>query len=378
MRDVQKLESLGVMAGGIAHDFNNLLMVILGNADLALLRLPPESPVRGNLDDIGRAARQAADLCRQMLAYSGKGRFVLETLDLSAVVREMAHILRVSISKKATLRHEFPEHLPAVEADASQIRQVVLNLLTNASEALGDQSGVISITTGSQMCDRAFLAGSILGADAVEGLYVFLEVSDTGCGMDAATLERIFDPFFSTKFTGRGLGLAAVLGIVRGHKGVLRVYSELGKGSRFEVLLPVAGRPQVREKRAPGTEAWRGTGTILLIDDEEMVRTTVREMLTWLGFDVLVAADGQEAIETFRARAETVTCILLDLTMPRMSGEETFREFRRIRQEVPVILCSGYNEQDVTQRFVGQGLAGFVQKPYTLANLQEALQRVLG
>jgi PAS domain S-box-containing protein len=379
IRQVQKLESLGLLAGGIAHDFNNLLMAILGNADLALQVLPVEISARSNLEEIVQVSRRAADLCRQMLAYSGKGRFVVEKLDLSEVVREMAHMLQVSVSKKATLHCSLVDRLPAIEADVTQVRQVVMNLITNASEALTDESGVIAVTTGCMDCDRASLSVSVLGAEASAGRYVFCEVSDTGCGMDAAMQKRIFDPFFSTKFAGRGLGLAAVLGIVRGHRGVIQVDSKPGRGSTFRVLFPAStGVAPPPAARARTDNAWRGHGTVLLVDDEERVRSVSRRMLEAIGFHVLTAADGEMALELFRTHADAVTCVILDLTMPHMGGEEAFDELRRIRADVPIILSSGYNEQEVTQRFVGGGLAGFIQKPYAVAGLREVLRRVVG
>jgi PAS domain S-box-containing protein len=238
MLHMQKLESLGVLAGGIAHDFNNLLMAIMGHTDLARTELSPGSPVREHLEEVEKASRRAADLCRQMLAYSGKGRFVVESLDLGEVVKEMADMLGTSISKKAILRYHFSPDLPRIEADASQIRQVVMNLIINASEAIGENPGIISLATGAMECDRAYLRGIGEGNELPEGRYVYIEVTDTGSGMDKETRKKIFDPFFTTKFTGRGLGLAAVLGIVRGHRGTIKVYSEMGKGSTFKVLLP--------------------------------------------------------------------------------------------------------------------------------------------
>ena len=247
MREVQKLESLGVLAGGIAHDFNNLLMSILGRADLALFSLSETSPACQHLEEIIRASHRAADLCRQMLAYSGKGRFVIGRFDMSEIVREMGEMLNVSISKNAMMQYSLAEGLPPVEVDATQIRQVVMNLITNASEALGDGQGIISVKTGVMECDEACLSGSYLDDKLPGGTYVYLEVSDTGCGMDSETLTRIFDPFFSKKFTGRGLGLAAVLGIVRGHKGAIKIYSEVGKERplRFCCLL-WNGNPVIR------------------------------------------------------------------------------------------------------------------------------------
>ena len=378
MRHVQQLESLGVLAGGIAHDFNNMLMSVLGNADLALSTVDHSHPVRSFVDDIKTASQRAAELCNQMLAYAGKGRFVLDRLDLSHVVREMGHILQVSVSKNAALRYELANDLPPVEADASQIRQVVMNLITNATDAVGDTPGVVSVKTGQMRCEEDYLSTLLLGEELAAGSYVFLEVADTGIGMDEATQERIFDPFFTTKFTGRGLGLAATLGIVRGHQGGIKLYSEPGEGTTFKVLLSVAtGDAEIAEADSRQPATWSGSGTILLVDDEPQVRKVASTMLRRLGFEVIEAADGQEAIERFREDPEGITCVLLDLTMPRMGGEEAFRQLRSIRDDVRVVLSSGYNEQEITQRFAGKDHAGFIQKPYTTARLKEALQAVL-
>ncbi len=378
MQQVQKLESLGVLAGGIAHDFNNLLMAVLGNAGLALLDLPPAHPARENLSAIETASRRAADLCRQMLAYAGKGRFVVQALDLNAVIREMTHLLDVSISKKVALRYRLADNLPAVEADASQMRQVIMNLITNASEAIGERSGVISITTAAMECDREYLSEMPYAEGLEPGPYVSVEVADTGCGMDEATKARIFDPFFTTKFTGRGLGLAAVLGIVRGHRGAVKVYSEPGQGSTFKVLLPASAQPAQEESARAGTGGWKGSGKALLVDDEETVRVVGQRMLERLGFEVVCAGNGAEALAIFRERPGDFVCVILDLTMPHMDGEETFRELRRVRPDVCVVLSSGYNEQEVTQRFAGKGLAGFIQKPYQIDALAQALRKALG
>jgi len=378
MLHAQKLESLGVLAGGIAHDFNNLLMAIMGHTDLALAGLSPVSPVRKHLEEVEKASRRAADLCRQMLAYSGKGRFVIESLDLGEVVKEMANMLAMSISKKANIQFRFSPDLPRIEADASQIRQVVMNLIINASEAIGDNPGILSLATGAMECDRDYLRGIGEGDELPEGRYVFLEVTDTGTGMDKEMRKKIFDPFFTTKFTGRGLGLAAVLGIVRGHRGTIKVYSEVGKGSTFKVLFPATGKAaiSVNGPKVPN-EGWKGTGTVLLADDEEMVRQVGVGMLESLGFRVLTATDGQEAVEVFRTHMDEIRCVVLDLTMPRMDGEETFREIRRLHPGARVILTSGYNEQQVTQRFAGGGLSGFIQKPYKLNDFRSKLHQVL-
>jgi len=377
MQHAQKLESLGVLAGGIAHDFNNILLVILGHADLALMRLSPASPARDNLHQIELAAQRAADLARQMLAYSGKGRFVVEALDLGEIITEMTHMLEVSISKKVLLRLNLAQGLPAVRVDVTQVRQVLMNLVINASEAIGEGSGVVAITTGAMQCDRAYLAETWLDEQLPEGTYVFMEVADTGCGMDRETMSRLFDPFFTTKFTGRGLGMAAVLGIVRGHKGAIKVYSEPGKGTLFKVLFPVGqGHAEALPEKAASQEAWQGSGTILLVDDEETVRALGAEMLQSLGFSVLTAKNGCEALEMFRVNM-AIKAVILDLTMPEMDGEETFRELRQMNSEVRVVMSSGYNEQEVSQRFFGKGVAGFIQKPYRLVELEAVLRGTL-
>jgi len=375
LRQVQKLESLGVLAGGIAHDFNNILMAIIGNADLALMRIDQASPARENLAQIGKAATRAADLAKQMLAYSGKGRFSVESIDLNEVLEDMLHLLEISISKKAVLRLNLQDSLPPVEADATQIRQIVMNLIINASEAIGDASGVIAITTGALECTREYLKDVWLDEKIQEGSYLFLEVSDSGCGMEKETLAKLFDPFFTTKFTGRGLGMAAVLGIIRGHKGAIKVYSEAGKGTTFKVLLPVSGRAAVRTRDAAGSDGWRGSGVVLLADDEATVRGIGKEMLQELGFTVVTANDGREAVALFKASPE-VAFVVLDLTMPVMDGEQCFRELRVHNPEVKVVMSSGYNEQEVAQQFVGKGVAGFIQKPYHLSTLREAIRKI--
>jgi PAS domain S-box-containing protein len=378
VQHVQKLESLGVLAGGIAHDFNNLLMAILGNADLAQFELPAGSPAKGNIVEIEKASRRAAELCRQMLAYSGRGKFVVESLDLSAIVEEMAYMLEISVSRKAILKYHFADEVPPVDADASQIRQIIMNLVTNASEAIGDRSGVISISTGAMECDRHYLAETYLDENLAEGLYSYIEVCDTGCGMTAETKSKLFDPFYTTKFTGRGLGLSAVLGIVRGHHGAIKVYSEVGKGTTIKVLFPVTGGIVFDAAAKEASGSWVGEGAVLLVDDEESVRAVGASMLKRLGFEVLTACDGREALEVFQENANSIVCVLLDLTMPHLDGEQTFRELRRVNKDVCVILSSGYNEQDVIQRFVGKNLAGFMQKPYKMDALRTKLKEVLG
>lgn len=378
IQHVQKLESLGVLAGGIAHDFNNLLMAILGNTDLALMETSKVSSVYDNLQAIRTASMRAADLCRQMLAYSGKGKFVIEQINLNELVHEMTHMLQVSISKKAVLRFNHADILPAIEADATQVRQIIMNLVINASDAIGERSGVISITTGAMECDREYLAETFIDEKLPEGIYTYLEIADTGCGMDRDTIFKMFDPFFTTKFTGRGLGMAAVLGIVRGHHGGIKVYSEPSKGTTIKMLFPVSERSEHLHNTDQVTDdRWDGTGLILLVDDEETVRAVGRQMLEAIGFSVITAEDGREAVEIFKEQEEHITCVLMDLTMPHMDGVEAFRELRRLKSSIRVILSSGYNQQEVTQQFVGKGLAGFIQKPFLLNQLRNVLHSVL-
>ena len=374
----QKLESLGILAGGIAHDFNNLLMGILGNAGLALMELPPESPVRRTLERLETAAIRAAELTNQLLAYSGRGKFVVEPVNLNILIEEMVNLLQAAVPKNVLLRLDLAQGISLIEGDATQLRQVIMNLIINASEAIGDRSGAITVATGMAMVDRSYLSGTYMDEDMPEGSYTFIEVSDTGCGMDEKTKARIFDPFFTTKFTGRGLGLAAVLGIVRGHMGTLKVYSEPGRGSTFKVLFPSLG--EVRRGQESSEAAGSGaepTGCILVVDDEETVRTVVKIALEKSGFRTSVACDGREALEIFRRNDGAFDLVLLDMTMPHMNGEETFREFRRIRPDVKVILSSGYNEMDAVNRFSGKGLAGFIQKPYRTVDLVAKVRRVV-
>ncbi|MGD0091049.1 MAG: PAS domain S-box protein [Planctomycetota bacterium] len=373
----QKLESLGVLAGGIAHDFNNILQAILGNTELAAYQLASSSPARPYLQNMESACRRAAGLCQQMLAYSGKGRFVVEALGLNDVVRDMTHILEVAISKKAVLKYNLADNLPAIEADANQVRQVFMNLITNASEALGEANGVIAVTTGALEVEQAYLAETYVAENLPAGLYVYAEVADSGCGMKPEVKQRMFEPFFTTKFTGRGLGMAAVLGIMRGHRGAIKVYSEPGKGTAIKVLFPASKKAAAGQERAENEALWRGSGMVLVVDDEPAILATATAMLQLLGFQVLTASDGRKALEVYRAHPGGIACVLLDLTMPNLDGEETFRELRRMDPNAHVIITSGYNEQEVTQRFAGKGAAGFIQKPYQMATLRAKLRAAL-
>ncbi|HIE41131.1 MAG TPA: PAS domain-containing sensor histidine kinase, partial [Candidatus Aenigmarchaeota archaeon] len=378
IQQTQKLESLGVLAGGIAHDFNNILTGVLGNAGLAQLSLSPASPALNNIKKIETSAQRAAELCNQLLAYSGKGKFVVQPVNLNHIVEEMIHLLEVSISKKAVLKYNLAKNLPAVDADITQIRQVIMNLIINASDAIDKKSGIITITTGAMECDSQYLTKTFLDDELKQGVYIYLEVSDTGHGMEEESKNKIFDPFFTTKFTGRGLGLAAVLGIMRGHKGAIKVYSELGKGTTFKILLPSSTKSASKiSKHVSKGLKWRGEGIVLVADDEETIRAVGRETLEYAGFNVITAADGREALEKFRENYDKIILVLLDMTMPHLSGEEVFREIRRIRPTIKVILSSGYNEQEATNGFVGKGLAGFLQKPYRPQQLIDTVRTII-
>ncbi|MEA2545695.1 MAG: two-component system, cell cycle sensor histidine kinase and response regulator CckA [Chloroflexota bacterium] len=374
--EVQKLESLGVLAGGIAHDFNNLLVAILGNASLALLDLPEDSPARQSIADIEVASQRAGELARQMLAYSGRSRFQVEPIELGELVRELMTLLQVSIGKSVVIKLDLSKEPIIVDADAAQLRQVVMNLVINAADAIGDRSGFVTIRVGRLRADAAYLADVHPEAELAAGHYAALEVSDTGMGMDTATQARIFDPFFTTKFTGRGLGLAAVLGIVRGHGGALRVYSEIGRGSTFRIVLPLSASSPAPVEDAD--EVWFGTGRVLAVDDDAMVRSVARRLLQSFGLTVVEAAGGREAIDCFAADPDAIDAILLDLTMPDVGGAEVVREVRAIRPDVPIVLMSGYHEDEAGAAFDGDGLAGFVQKPFTPADLAKRMRVALG
>ncbi|SEA00794.1 PAS domain S-box-containing protein [Desulfuromusa kysingii] len=375
MIQTQKLESLGVLAGGIAHDFNNLLAAIMGHAELTKRRLLPESPAIENLKQIEKAAERAADLAKQMLAYSGKGKFVTEILDINNLLEEMLHMIEVSISKNIVLRLNPYLLLPSINADATQIRQIVMNLVINAAEAIGEKSGVISISTGCMHCDEKYLKNIWLEENLRGGLYVYLEVADTGIGMAKETLSKLFDPFFTTKFTGRGLGMSAVMGIVRGHKGALKVYSEVGKGTTFKILLPASEKPAEVFNADRDKDSWVGSGKILLVDDEETVRGIGVEMLKELGFDPLTANDGKEALEVFKNNPD-ISLVILDMTMPKMGGEQCYRELKLLNPDIRVIISSGYSEYEISQKFIGKGVSGFVQKPYTFSVLQKTIKNL--
>jgi PAS domain S-box-containing protein len=371
--ETQKLESLGVLAGGVAHDFNNLLAVILGNASLALLKLPADSDVRGALEAIKTAAQHGADLPRQMLTYAGKGPAATQPIDLNMLVAEISDLLKASVGKNITLEYNLAPNLPLVDADPGQLRQVVLNLIINATEAIGEHEGRVTLTIDTVHASRTTFANAYFGETLTPGAYVRLTVSDTGRGMDAATQARIFEPFFTTKFIGRGLGLAVLLGIVRSHRGALTVHSTPGQGTTFTILLPAVAVLALPVDVAEAPRLERGSGTVLVIDDEAGVRSIAAELLEAFGFTSLAAADGQAGVAMFNRHADAITAVLLDLTLPGLSSAEICAALRARRPEVPIVLMSGYPEQQVAERLGGVVPAGFLPKPFTATQLQERI-----
>ena len=377
LRQTQKLESLGVLAGGIAHDFNNLLGAMLGNLNLAQVKLPSGAASGRYLENMEGTILKAAELTRQMLAYSGKGSFVVEPMDLNRHVADITHLLAVSISKKVRLEYAFAPSLPPIDADSAQLQQVVMNLITNASEAIGEGGGVITIGTGQREIDFKETETTFAGQGLVPGPYVTLRVSDTGCGMGPDTLARIFDPFFSTKGSGRGLGLSAMLGILRGHQAGIEIRSAPGAGSVFQIhfraSLAMLAEPGQSE---PATLRGRFHGKVLLVDDEAELRLSFAGMLQHLGFEVVSARDGFEALERFRP--DEFALVFMDLTMPRMDGKEAFRQMKLRDPEARVVLASGYSEQEAIEPMLGLRPAGFIQKPFSLKTLTAVLEKALG
>lgn len=381
----QKLESLGILAGGIAHDFNNLLQAILGNMEMAALRLAPDSPPLRYIKHAKHAARHAADLTSRMLAYSGKGHFIIEKLDLNTLVNENATMLRTAVPRSISIDLLTGTELPAINADVAQLQQVVMNLITNAAEAIEEQPGFITLSTGVQFCDQALLAESRLADKPRPGRFVYLEVIDNGIGMDEETQSRIFDPFFTTKFTGRGLGMSAVLGIIKGHGGAMFVDSSPGKGTAIKVAFPAIesttnATEQKRVTAGAETTSSAATpmsGLVLVVDDEKAVLRICVTMVKLCGFRTISATDGADAVSIFRERSDEIDLVLMDLTMPNMDGVAAMHELRRLKPNIKIILSSGFNEQELDERISEQSPSGFIRKPYSMQNLEAELRRVM-
>jgi signal transduction histidine kinase/CheY-like chemotaxis protein len=378
-QQARKFESLGVLAGGMAHDFNNLLTAMLGNASLARSELPPASPAHRYFQQIESAALRAAELCQLMLAYSGKGPDAEEAIDLNALAEEVVPALQAEFGANCVLECALSRPLPPANTDPVQLRQAVRHLVRNAAEAIGERRpGVIRIRTGTRRVDLEFLREPYLSPALAPGEYIFFEISDDGGGLTPEIQAHLFEPFFTSKTGHHGLGLVAALGFARSHGGAIKAASEPGRGSTFTLFLPLlaseTSHPSSHYEPAPG---WRSAGKLLVIDDEESVRSIVIRMLENLGFTPLVAGDGPEGLRLFGEHASSLRAVLLDLSMPRMDGEETFRELRRLDAKVPVILMSGFSEKDLADRFKDQERPGFLQKPFEREKLQACLHGIL-
>jgi signal transduction histidine kinase len=379
LRHAQKLESLGLLAGGVAHDFNNLLTGILGNASLVVDIQKPEPAVRGMLEEIIRAGERAADLTRQLLAYAGKGRFLVESVDVSGLVLDISELIRTSVPRTIDLALDLRSELPTVEADPSQIQQLVMNLILNAVEATGERPGCVRVSAGLHEVRPGDPVANYRPEPPVPGRYVRIQVRDNGCGMSDSVKQQIFDPFFTTKFLGRGLGLAAALGIVRGHKGAIGVESTEDIGSTFTVLLPATGEVAPahggdrRTVQSPGPSA----GVILVIDDEDVVRHAARAALEHYGFTVFEACDGQDGADLFSRLHDRVSVVLVDLTMPRMDGRGVWEYIRRVRPDMRVVISSGFDESEAMKHFASDPDLMFIQKPYTATALIERMTAAL-
>ena len=378
LRETAKLESLGVLAGGIAHDFNNLLTVIMGHASLLSSRFPEGASARTGADAIVRAVQLASKLTQQMLAYSGRSQFIIEAVNLSDFVREVASLIRASMPKNIELQFDLADPLPPVEADVAQLQQLVMNLMMNGFEAMGTAGGVLRIVTRSRTLHGPDLRKLVAADRAGEGEFVVLEIEDTGCGMENGVIARIFDPFFSTKFVGRGLGLSAVLGIVRGHRGALEVRSTPEIGTTFRVYLPVSKAGSAVHDQPPAVDMPRDSGLVLVVDDEDMLRSMIKSSLQALGYTVAEARNGEEAVQVFAPIAQDVRIVILDMSMPGISCDETLRRLRTLQPSVRVLLTSGFSETEAMGRFGGLNIAGFLQKPYTVQVLAEKLRVVAG
>ncbi len=378
LEHAQRLESLGVLAGGIAHDFNNLLTAILGNAELARGKLDDKPAVVGHIDNIVGSCDNAAELCKQMLAYAGKGSYEMRVINLNEMVKTMGKLIRASVRSNIALKIKLQSDLPGIEGDTAQIQQLILNFIVNSADAIGSASGDIKVSSGVRKMAREQLAKLYNGSELPEDEYVILEVRDTGCGMSKEMQDKIFDPFFTTKETGSGLGLSAVLGIVRGHHGALQVFSTPGKGTAFRVYLP-ATTQSVSEQVVSTVEvdAWRGDGKVLVVDDDLRVRNVAKSFVEKMNFDVITAEDGKEGLEVFSKQHGNLVAVLLDMTMPIMGGVDAMAGMREVDARVPIIIVSGYSEIEAGALIRGDRPDAFLQKPFKAKALKAALYEVM-
>jgi two-component system cell cycle sensor histidine kinase/response regulator CckA len=382
MVQIQLMDTIGKLAGGAAHQFNNLLTPILGFTDLAARELPSSSPVRPLLEQVTQAGQRLATLTQQLLAYSGKGRFLCKAVNLTNLIQEMAQLLESVVAKKAILRLELSPSCSEIQADPTQIRQVIVNLLTNAAEALGDTPSTILLRTGRETLAQPATLSPLASPDLPAGPYAFLEVEDAGCGIAAEHLPRIFDPFFSTKFTGRGLGLAAVLGIVRSHQGLIQVASQPNQGTRVRVYFPCSeesspsGTAQAEQTHEQGKAPAPRQRSVLVADDEEMIRQLAEHILAPSGCQLYLAQDGRQAIALLEQHPEEIEMVFLDLSMPGLSAPAVVEELQRLRPEVPVVIMSGFSADDLRDRFREHPPAGFLEKPFHPTQLLDLLDRL--
>jgi PAS domain S-box-containing protein len=380
----QKLESLGVMAGGIAHDFNNLLQSIIGNLELAA-KTPgsvPES--QEHISYAMNSARQAAQLTNLMLTYVGKGLITRKSLNLNDLVMANVELLRTAASSSVAIELSLSAGLPYINADEAQIQQIIMNLITNGAESIDKPRGCINIITGVKNCDKKYLAASLVDVIPEPGSYVYLEVKDNGCGISNEILKRLFDPFFTTKFTGRGLGMSAVMGILKTHNGALLVESKPGIGSTFRILFPVSktlvpvkateSAASSNENHIPHDNSL--SGAVLVVDDEKSVLRTCAKMIQHIGFKVITALDGLDAIAKYCEHKDEIELVVMDLTMPHMDGLTAMAEIYRIRPDIKVILSSGFSKEELSERFTDNAPSGFIQKPYSISILEAELRRV--
>lgn len=376
LQQAQKLESLGVLAGGIAHDFNNILAVILGYCGLTKINFETAGK---NITHIENAVERAAALCRQMLAYAGKASLTQTQVVLWALVDDVISMLKATISRNVVINTQFSSDIPSITGDASQLRQIVMNLIINASEAIGEAQGVINVIVSKIAIKTGQSAKDHLGKAIPVGWYACLEVSDSGCGMDEETKRRIFEPFYSTKFTGRGLGMSAVLGIIAAHKGSLQLVSEPRQGTTFKVYLPVQCSEAIDDEspRFINSSRWLCSGTILLVEDEEEVMLIARAMLQALGFTVIEASNGREAIDLYEKNADAISLVMTDVGMPVMDGYALLHELKKIDPAIPIIITSGYGDMEVISRIPRSEIAGFISKPYRFDKLRELLKGIV-
>jgi nitrogen-specific signal transduction histidine kinase len=378
LQGIQRNESLGVLAGGVAHEFNNLLTTVLGNANLARLDLPEKSPQHESLEQIEAAATRAGELCQLMLAYAGRTHLTFSEVDLTALIEDTRDLLLVSAGRHIDVRFELTRPLPHAHGARTQLQQAIMNLVVNAAQAIGERPGRIVVATRLQHLSAEDIASRAFTHPLIPGDYVMVEVQDDGPGMSPAVRNRIFEPFFTTKFTGQGLGLPAVHGIIRSHEGALEVITAEGRGCTVRILLPslhtTSGQPAADQTPA---EAQSHRGLVLVVDDEPGVRRTASRLIQSLGYETIGAANGEEGLEQFRRCADRLSVVLLDLTMPRLDGEATFVEMRKIRASVPVIMMSGYSERLTPERYKANPPAGFLPKPFDRHALQAVLESVI-